>query len=103
MRRRGDDGFTAVESTVGIAVLLLPAAIMALSIAGWAQRTSMARTMVQESARAIVLSESVHRGEVTVYVEVPMSAIVVPFIGEVGGFQWSTTHTERIDDYRSFP
>ena len=145
-RRSGDGGFTAVEWTVGIAVLILPAVLIALSVAGWVQRTSMARTIAQESARALVLADSVEEGEVLattvareiaanygldasnwcdvpadgcvsmvlsgdfvrggvirVVVEVPVPAIFVPFIGEVGAFQWGTSHAERIDDYRSFP
>lgn len=44
----------------------------------------------------------VRTGEVMVIVSVPMQGITVPFIGSALGFQWSTEHSERVDDYRSF-
>ena len=40
--------------------------------------------------------------EVIVTVSVPMAGVTVPFIGSALGFQWSTDHAERVDDYRSF-
>lgn len=42
-------------------------------------------------------------GEVYVTARVPASAVTIPFIGEFAGITLSGTHTERIDDYRSFP
>ena len=44
----------------------------------------------------------VRSGEVRAVVSVPMQGITVPFIGSALGFQWSTDHSERVDDYRSF-
>lgn len=44
----------------------------------------------------------IQRGsEVVVQVEVPIPGVVVPGIGDVAEFQWSQSHTERVDDYRS--
>jgi hypothetical protein len=44
----------------------------------------------------------IRRGsEVAVQVEVPIPGVVVPGVGEVAQFQWSQSHTERVDDYRS--
>lgn len=37
----------------------------------------------------------------TASVEIPIS--VVPGFGSTGGFTWTVTHTERVDDYRSLP
>jgi Flp pilus assembly protein TadG len=37
----------------------------------------------------------------TASVEIPIS--IVPGFGSTGGFTWTVTHTERVDDYRSLP
>ena len=39
--------------------------------------------------------------EISVRVEVPIPGVVVPGVAEVARFQWSQSHTERVDDYRS--
>lgn len=39
--------------------------------------------------------------EISISVEVPIPGVVVPGIGEIAEFQWTQTHTERVDDYRS--
>ncbi|MFC2176945.1 hypothetical protein ACFLRH_00860 [Actinomycetota bacterium] len=45
---------------------------------------------------------TIRRGtEVAVQVEVPIPGVVVPGVGDIGEFQWSQLHTERVDDYRS--
>ena len=45
---------------------------------------------------------ALHRGtEIVIQVEVPIPGVVVPGVGEVAEFQWSQSHTERVDDYRS--
>ena len=41
--------------------------------------------------------------EVYVTVRVPSAAITVPFLGEFAAITLTGTHTERVDDYRSFP
>ena len=41
--------------------------------------------------------------EVTVTVQVPAPAVSIPFLGDFGGVDLAGTHTERVDDYRSFP
>lgn len=44
----------------------------------------------------------IRRGaEVSVQIEVPIPGVVVPGVGGVAAFQWSQSHTERVDDYRS--
>ncbi|NND01603.1 MAG: hypothetical protein HKN91_02350 [Acidimicrobiia bacterium] len=39
--------------------------------------------------------------EISVSVEVPIPGVVVPGFGSVAEFQWSQSHVERVDDYRS--
>ncbi len=47
---------------------------------------------------------SLRRGSVvTVEVTVMLPVAVIPFLGSVGGFEFSTTHTETVDPYRSLP
>jgi hypothetical protein len=41
--------------------------------------------------------------EVTVTVQVPAPAVSIPFLGDFGGVDLTGIHTERVDDYRSFP
>ena len=36
-------------------------------------------------------------------VTVRMPALVIPLVGQVGGWSWTAVHAERVDDYRSFP
>jgi hypothetical protein len=45
---------------------------------------------------------AIRRGsEISVQVEVPIPGVVVPGVGDIAEFQWSQSHTERVDDYRS--
>lgn len=47
---------------------------------------------------------TLRRGEeVIVTVRVPVAAITIPFIGEFAALTLTGSHTERVDDYRSFP
>jgi Flp pilus assembly protein TadG len=39
--------------------------------------------------------------EVTARVTVTIPAIIIPFAGDTGTFQWTATSTARVDDYRS--
>ena len=137
-------GFAVLEWTLGIGLIVLPVAVLVASLAPWFHQASMARTMAQEAARVLVLSDDWETGteaattmarqiarnhgveddgwcaggsgcmsvvftgtltrtdEVTATVSVPMQGITVPFIGSALGFQWSTSHSERVDDFRSF-
>ncbi|MBT8212224.1 MAG: hypothetical protein KJN71_03660 [Acidimicrobiia bacterium] len=148
-----DDGFTAVEWSLGIGLIVLPLLMVVTTLAPWFERGSMGRVMATETARQIVLSDNwadgaargeamaaqiaanhgfgsadwncgpdclsmtvlsvdsagtpallLGRGyEVTVTVNVPLPAISIPFIGDVLSISWPTSHTERVDDFRSFP
>lgn len=51
-----DDGFASAEWLAGIALVVLPAVIVALSVADWAERTLTAHTIADEVARAAVLA-----------------------------------------------
>lgn len=150
---RDDGGFTAVEWSLGIGLIVLPLVMVVTTLSPWFERGAMARVMATETARSVVLaddwSDGLARGEVmatqiaanhgfdasdwncgtdclsmsvvsrdpfgtssaalgrgyevTVTVNVPMPAISIPFIGDVLAISWPTTHTERVDDLRSFP
>jgi hypothetical protein len=53
---RSDRGFAAVEWMVGIAVMLLPATVLALSFATFSARANLAASVAQETARAVALA-----------------------------------------------
>lgn len=55
---RDEDGFTAVEWSVGLGVIVVPVAILVLTIGTWGERTSMARLIAQETAREVVLADT---------------------------------------------
>lgn len=151
MRRAADQsGFTAVEWAIGLGLIVLPLLIAVMSIAPVLDRLSTARTMAQESARAMALADewstgelaaqrlahqigrnhgiaesewctagregcvtveisgtttgTLRRGEeISVTVRVPAAAITIPFLGEFAALTLTGSHTERVDDYRSFP
>jgi hypothetical protein len=45
---------------------------------------------------------AIRRGtEILVQVEVPISGVIVPGVGHIAPFQWTQSHSERVDDYRS--
>lgn len=54
---RGDErGVAPVELALAVGMLLIPMAILVLSIAPWIERQSMARVAAGEAARVLVLS-----------------------------------------------
>ncbi len=151
LTRRAERGFTTVEWTLGLGLIVLPLTLLVLTIAPWFERASMARLIANEAARVMVLADDyatgeaearavaeeiaanygfaagdwcespggdgclwmglssttpgalARSGEVTATVEVPIPATTIWFIAEAPGFQWTTEHVERVDDYRSFP
>lgn len=54
--RRGDAGHAAVELALGVAVLMLPVALVVLSFGPWLERRVSADVIAAEAARAVVLS-----------------------------------------------
>lgn len=50
-------GFVTVQWTLGLALVVLPAAAIVLSIAPWYQRAAVASLAAQEGARAAVLAD----------------------------------------------
>lgn len=59
---------------------------------------------VDPSHLSLQLGGALERGgEVTAAVTVTVPTMVVPFIVEVPSFQLTSTHTEAVDLYRSFP
>lgn len=62
---RRDAGYVAMELALGLGVLVLPMALLALSFPGWVDRQSLATAAAQEAARAVVVSPSSEEGEAT--------------------------------------
>lgn len=135
-------GFAVVQWVLGLAFIVLPAAVAVLSLGPWYERAGTASLAAQEAARAAVLADDwadavasasgvveavegrscgdgegclrveltsttpgrlERGGRVSATVTVRMPLIVVPFGGTVGAFDYSVTHDEVVDRYRSFP
>lgn len=57
---------------------------------------------VERNDLSIAWSGDLSRGgSVTATVSVRMPAVVFPGLGTVDAWSWSSSHTERVDDYRS--
>lgn len=54
---RGHDGSAAIEFTAGVALLLLPALLLVLSLPTWAEARTAAQVAAREAARTVVLAE----------------------------------------------
>ena len=58
---------------------------------------------VDPSAMTVTFSGSATRGSnVTATVDVEFPPLSLPLLGGVGSVSWSSSHTERVDDYRGF-
>ena len=58
---------------------------------------------VDPSAMSVSFAGSATRGSnVTATIDVELPALSFPLLGGVGSVSWSTSHTERVDDYRAF-
>ncbi len=55
MRRR-ERGFAAIELSAGIALLVLPVALLVLSLPQWSSRQGMARLAARDAARVVALA-----------------------------------------------
>lgn len=82
----------------------------------WSAGTTAARAVVDQVARNYDVPLDQVRGPdfraggglapgqtVVARVTVRMPALVIPLVGQVGGWSWTAVHAERVDDYRSFP
>ncbi len=54
----GERGAVPIELALGVGLLLLPTAVLVLSLPGWVERQSMAGLAAEEAARALVLAGS---------------------------------------------
>lgn len=143
--RPGEQGSSPIEVVLGLALLVLPLAVLVVLLPTWAEHQSAARVAAQAAARVATLEPDADRAEArgaaiaaevlanhgitggsasavtvavprgggtgaparggvvraSVTVEVPL--VPVPFLGPIGGFPWTASHAERIDDYRSLP
>lgn len=57
-----DGGYVAVELTLGLGLLVLPMALLALSLPVWIQRHAVATAAAQEAARAVVVAGDARAG-----------------------------------------
>jgi hypothetical protein len=55
VRRPGQEGFAAIELSVGIALLVLPVALLVLSLPEWSSRQNLARLAARDAARVVGL------------------------------------------------
>lgn len=58
-----EEGHVALELALGLCLLVLPMALLALSLPTWVQRQAIATAAAQEAARSVVLSGSVEEGQ----------------------------------------
>lgn len=57
-----EEGHVAVELALGLCLLVLPMALLALSLPTWVQRQAIATAAAQEAARSVVVSGSAEEG-----------------------------------------
>jgi hypothetical protein len=134
---KDERGAVAVELPAAIGLLLVPLALLVITVPSWPERQTVARSAASEAARTAVLAGSWQEGidagtevvalaaqnynlapadltvswegafargeSITATVTVRMPALVVPGLTTVDPWTWSTSHTERVDDYRSLP
>lgn len=56
MTRGGERGFAAVELSAGVALLVLPAALLVLALPQWSARQTVARLAARDAARVVALA-----------------------------------------------
>lgn len=136
-------GFGTAAWMIGMAMVVVPLAVIALSLPRWYDRAEVGRALAQEIARTVVRAVDLEAGlavaelataeaaeaaglstdpacsescisyqvegalergqQITATVHVDLPGIFVPFVGTVQGGAWGAVHTERVDDFRSFP
>ena len=130
---RGDRGFVAIEYALALGLILVPVALLVITLPSWPERQTVARVAAEEGARTAVLTgdlaagEAVARqavanqgldpadvditwsgsqargGQLTAAVTVRMPVLRLPAIVTVGAWDWTARHTEPVDLYRSAP
>lgn len=58
-----ESGYVAMELALGLGLLVLPMALVALSFPTWVERQALATAAAQEAARAVVVAASAQDGE----------------------------------------
>ena len=129
----GQSGFVAVEYALALGLILLPVALLVVTLPAWPERQTVARVVAEEAARAAVLEGDVAAGEamarevsanhgidpsditvswsgsvargadLTAEVSVVMPAVRIPAVLMVDAWTWTARHTESVDLYRSAP
>ena len=127
MIREREAGFVATELVLGIGLLVVPVALVVLTLPGWSERQVTARVISREVARRIAGSRAlgatmarnlgvpgeqvtvdvscaagaalVPGGDVEARVTVTMPAVDLPGIGAIGAWSWTARHREPVDRY----
>jgi hypothetical protein len=55
-RRRDERGFVAIELALGVGLLLIPVALLVITIPTWSERQATARAIVREVARSTAVA-----------------------------------------------
>ncbi len=58
MRLRSEEGMTAIETPLALVLLLVPMALMVITIPAWPERQTVARAAAIDAARTAVLADS---------------------------------------------
>lgn len=56
MTRRGERGLAAIELSAGVALLVLPVALLVLGLPRWASRQELGRLAARDAARVVALA-----------------------------------------------
>jgi hypothetical protein len=62
MRRRRDAGYISLELVLGLALLVVPIALIVLTLPTWLARQNLARLAAQQAARTGVIAASPEQG-----------------------------------------
>lgn len=66
MIRRNEKGFVAIEFVAGVALLMVPTALLVLTFPTWSERQEMTRVAAREAARTYVLTSDANQAEAVV-------------------------------------
>lgn len=134
-RWRNQTGSAVLETPIAVVLLLVPVALLVITLPTWPERQTVARAAASQAARTAVLAASweeamaagqdtvrrtaanygldsgdlalrwsgnlTRSGAVTARVTVHMPALAIPDLGRFGSWNWTASHTENVDRYRS--
>ena len=115
-KEKKQNGFMAIEWVVGMALLVVPAFILVISMMQYPPRKALSQVAASEAATAYVQANNdidgviaAPGGEVKVIVKIPVPLLINPFVDKNKSdsdrritkiTEVKSSATERIDDYR---